>query len=613
MSRAPAVLALAAALVLPASAAAAPTAVFGKCARPAPRPTREVRNGRRPARPLEPGGRDDPDRVPVHARTRDRAPAVSAIVISNGGPGSLEHRLRPAVAGTARPGAQGPRPAGHRPSRDRRVGGDRLPGAPARAGQPARRGARVRREPRRRLRPLRLRRRGRRHRRRPRRARHRQDRLLRRLLRRRRRARVRVPASPTTCARRCSTRRTSPPTTRSSARCRARWRRSPCACASARPPAGRRDSTRPRRWRRSSSGVRSHPVSGTGYDASGTAHKLKVDEVGLLNILYDDYFADPAFLNQGEIFAAAHALNARRQDAAAAAGRGEQRARRFRAAARLAVGRRRLRRVLRRQRLPVGQVRARGDAPHAVRGRRQGGVPASATAPFTVAAWTGFIASQPVLLIPGADACTPWPAPARPEPPFPAEQPFPANVPALLMGGGLDYLDVAAERTLLPLFPAGHAVRDDRQRRSRDLAVEPLRGRHRRPLPRRRCRPATPRAPRTRRAQTGMPFGARAGQAADPGRARASRAAKATKRRVAARGVGRRGGRRLPVVAARGQRRAAGCAAGRSRSSSARPRRRSRSGVRASRTTCRCPGRWCSRRLRPGCRGRSPCPTASSP
>jgi hypothetical protein len=60
-----------------------------------------------------------------------------------------------------------------------------------------------------------------------------------------------------------------------------------------------------------------------------------------------------------------------------------------------------------------------------------------------------------VLLIPGANACTRWPAPRRPEPPFPPGQPWPAGIPALLMGGELDYLDVAAERTLLPLFPAG--------------------------------------------------------------------------------------------------------------------------------------------------------------
>src|SRR4051794_5650952 len=56
--------------------------------------------------------------------------------------------------------------------------------------------------------------------------------------------------------------------------------------------------------------VRSHPVTGTAFDAAGKTHRVKVDEIGLLNILYDDYFADPAFLNQGELFAAAHALKA---------------------------------------------------------------------------------------------------------------------------------------------------------------------------------------------------------------------------------------------------------------------------------------------------------------
>ena len=64
----------------------------------------------------------------------------------------------------------------------------------------------------------------------------------------------------------------------------------------------------------------------------------------------------------------------------------------------------------------------------------------------------------PVLLIPGADACVPWPSPVRPEPPFPDNQPFPANVPALLLGGGLDYLDINSERSLMPLFPSGKFV-----------------------------------------------------------------------------------------------------------------------------------------------------------
>src|SRR3954464_4949985 len=143
--------------------------------------------------------------------------------------------------------------------------------------------------------------------------------------------------------------------------------------------------------------VRSHPVTGTGFDASGDAHQAKVDEIGLLNILYDDYFGDPAFLNQGEIFAAAHALDAGDKP-------------------------------------PLLRLAAESNAP-ADFGPSDGGssvgadyavfcsdslfpwdraapemtrraqyeaaakaVPGSATKPFTVAAWTGFVASQPVLL-----------------------------------------------------------------------------------------------------------------------------------------------------------------------------------------------------------------------
>jgi len=200
--------------------------------------------------------------------------------------------------------------------------------------------------------------------------------------------------------------------------------------------------------------VRSHPVSGTGFDAAGKARRVKIDEVGLLNILYDDYFADPAFLNQGELFAAAHALAA-----------GDKTP---------------LLRLAAESNAPTdfgpsdGSSSVGADyavfcsdsvfpwdksAPEATRRAQYEAaaraVPDSATAPFTVAAWTGFVASQPVLLIPGANACTPWPAPRRPEAPFPPEQPWPAGIPALLMGGGLDYLDDAAERTLLRVFPTG--------------------------------------------------------------------------------------------------------------------------------------------------------------
>ena len=197
--------------------------------------------------------------------------------------------------------------------------------------------------------------------------------------------------------------------------------------------------------------VRSKPVTGTGYDATGKAHKVRVDEQGLLGILYDDYFADPAFLNQGEIFAAARALNAGDKTPLLRLGAESSAPPDFGDSAGF-------------QSVGADYAVFCADsvfpwdkaAPEATRRAQYaaaaGAIPDSATAPFTVKAWTGFIASQPVLLIPGADACTPWPAPLRPDPPFAPNQPFPANVPALLFGGGLDYLDVDAEKTLKPLF-----------------------------------------------------------------------------------------------------------------------------------------------------------------
>jgi pimeloyl-ACP methyl ester carboxylesterase len=200
-----------------------------------------------------------------------------------------------------------------------------------------------------------------------------------------------------------------------------------------------------------------HPVSGIGYDANGTPHPLVVDERALLSVLYNDYFSDPAFLNQGEIFAAATAL--RRGDATP------------------------LLRLVAESPAPTDFGPSDGfasvgadyavfcadsdfpwnkNAPEATREAQYQAaltaLPKNATTPFTPAVWAGFIASQPVLLIPGADACVPWPVPVRPNPPFPVDQAFPSNVPALLLGGGLDYLDVNTERSLIPLFPSGKFV-----------------------------------------------------------------------------------------------------------------------------------------------------------
>jgi pimeloyl-ACP methyl ester carboxylesterase len=203
--------------------------------------------------------------------------------------------------------------------------------------------------------------------------------------------------------------------------------------------------------------LRKHPVTGIGYDANGAPHRLKVDERALLGILYNDYFSDPAFLNQGEIIAAATAL--RRGDTVP------------------------LLRLLAESPTPTDFGPANGfssvgadyavfcadsrfpwdkNASERVREAQYRHalniLPRNATAPFTPSAWADVIASQPTLLIPGADACVPWPKPIRPNPPFPDGQTFPAGVPALLFGGELDYLDINSERSLIPLFKSGRFV-----------------------------------------------------------------------------------------------------------------------------------------------------------
>src|SRR3954469_10937097 len=163
------------------------------------------------------------------------------------------------------------------------------------------------------------------------------------------------------------------------------------------------------------------PVVGTGYDASGKAHHVEVDEKALLGILYDNYFADPAFLNQGEIFAAARALQAGDKtpllrlaaESHAPTDFGDSDS--FQSVgADYAV-------------FCTDSVfpwdKAADEATRRAQYRAAAmAIPPTATAPFSVSAWTGFIASQPVLLIPGADACTSWPAPKRLDAPFPPGQ-----------------------------------------------------------------------------------------------------------------------------------------------------------------------------------------------
>ncbi len=203
--------------------------------------------------------------------------------------------------------------------------------------------------------------------------------------------------------------------------------------------------------------VRQHPFTGVGKTADGQSVTVRVDENAILKVLYNDYFSAPTFLNQGEIFAAATAL--RRGDRVP------------------------LLRLVAQSPSPTdfgpsdGSTSVGADyavfcadsvfpwnkyAPEPVRERQYRAalarIPQSASAPFSIRAWTGFVASQPVLLIPGADACVPWPSPVRPTAPFPVNQPFPASVPALVLGGQLDYLDLKGERELMPLIPNGTFV-----------------------------------------------------------------------------------------------------------------------------------------------------------
>ena len=271
---------------------------------------RAMRDGRGPAGPREPGEPDDPDRVRVHAAYRRGAGGERDRDLQRR-PGRLEHRSR------TRSGATGSRRAlkthdllaidhrgiGQSAAIDcpalQHVQGNQLDAARA-CGD----------EPRRRLGPLRLGRRGRRRRRRPRRARHRQDRLLRRLLRRRRRARVRVPPRRPSARRDprlaglLHRRRVLP-----HAAGRDGEDRGAGVPALARVRGGRAAPGHDAGGARRAAALAS-PWSEPATTPPARPIALEVDESGLLGILYDDYFADPAFLNQGELFAAAHALQA---------------------------------------------------------------------------------------------------------------------------------------------------------------------------------------------------------------------------------------------------------------------------------------------------------------
>jgi pimeloyl-ACP methyl ester carboxylesterase len=202
--------------------------------------------------------------------------------------------------------------------------------------------------------------------------------------------------------------------------------------------------------------LRSHPFEGTGYDADGTAHALRVDESTLFTILYDDYFATPVFLNLGELTAAAEAL------------RQGDRVPLLRLAAEtpaptdfgdpsgfMSVG----------SNIAVycsdSQFVWDKNAPETTRRAQYNAAvaaqPPGIVAPFSPAAWLRFIKTQPVALEPAVDTCVPWPAPARPNPPFLPTTVF-SHTTTLLMSGDLDLVPLGDTKALLKRFPKGHFV-----------------------------------------------------------------------------------------------------------------------------------------------------------
>lgn len=197
--------------------------------------------------------------------------------------------------------------------------------------------------------------------------------------------------------------------------------------------------------------IQEAPVRGTGYDSDGVPHDLVVDEQALLGILYNNYFADPTFLQIGEIFAAANVLDHGDATPLLRLVAESPGATHFGPADGVQS---------------VGSDYATFCTDTISRGtttlqwrcgsgstRPRCALPKDASAPFSVTTWAGLIASQPVLLVPAADACADWPRPSTPLRPFPKDQMFPPGVPELILSGGLDYLDSQEEAQLTKVIP----------------------------------------------------------------------------------------------------------------------------------------------------------------
>ncbi|MGZ4394035.1 MAG: alpha/beta fold hydrolase [Gaiellaceae bacterium] len=199
--------------------------------------------------------------------------------------------------------------------------------------------------------------------------------------------------------------------------------------------------------------LRRHPFDGIGYDADGVPHALHVDESTIFDMLSADTFADPPFLNQGELTAAAQALRhgdtapLLRLAAESPEGTDSGDPTGFFSAGALVA-----------TYCADGRFVFDANASEATR-RAQleaafAGLPPDAFAPFSGAAWWAANERVAAGLLGGwaPDLCVAWPAPVRPNPAYPPNQRF-SNTPALILGSDLDVVSLDDTKALLSLFP----------------------------------------------------------------------------------------------------------------------------------------------------------------
>jgi hypothetical protein len=203
--------------------------------------------------------------------------------------------------------------------------------------------------------------------------------------------------------------------------------------------------------------LRAHPFDGVGYDAAGVPHTVHVDESTLFDMFTTNASNAPEFLSQGELTAAAVALrhgdrapllrltaeSPQRMDSGPPNGFISLGA----SIANFCSNGRFVYDIT----APEARRRAQLEAAFAA-------LPRGAFAPFSAAAWRAANERLPKG-VPGgfpADWCVPWPAPVRPDPPFPPNHR--SNTPTLILNSDLDVVSLDDARAALPLFPQGRLV-----------------------------------------------------------------------------------------------------------------------------------------------------------